>query len=133
MINNIWLRPKGKLIKGNLGTLITSQEHINNVKTFPESESYLWIICSLFEKMMNPTSMAASQAVSSSGANIVSGASSNMASTGGPSDSSDSLLVEVQGENSAYYKAYVKDIFEGEILLRFEDDWQPESKFPFAR
>ena len=83
--------------------------------------------------MMNPTSMAASQAVSSSGANIVSGGSSNMASTGGPSDSSDSLLVEVQGENSAYYKAYVKDIFEGEILLRFEDDWQPESKFPFAR
>jgi len=88
---------------------------------------------SLFEKMMNPTSMAASQAVSSSGANIVSGGSSNMASTGGPADSSDSLLVEVQGENSAYYKAYVKDIFEGEILLRFEDDWQPESKFPFAR
>ena len=44
MINNIWLRPKGKLIKGNLDTLITSQEHINNVKdpkTFPESESYL--------------------------------------------------------------------------------------------
>lgn len=31
MINNIWLRPKGKLIKGNLDTLITSQEHINNV------------------------------------------------------------------------------------------------------
>ena len=83
--------------------------------------------------MMNPTSMAASQALSSSGTNIVSGASSNMASTGAPADSSDSLLVEVQGENSAYYKAYVKDIFEEEVLLRFEDDWQPESKFPFAR
>lgn len=45
------------------------------------------------------------------------------------------LLVEVQGENSAYYKAYVKDVFPDsvEVLLRFERDWQPESRFPVAR
>lgn len=48
-------------------------------------------------------------------------------------DPSDSLLVEVQGENSAYYRAHVVDVFENEVLLRFEDDWQPPSRFPFAR
>jgi len=42
-------------------------------------------------------------------------------------------LVEVQGENSAYYKAYVTDVFDTEVLLRFEDDWQPQSAFPFSR
>ena len=41
--------------------------------------------------------------------------------------------MEVQGENSAYYKAYVTDVFDNEVLLRFEDDWQPQSRFPFAR
>ena len=36
---------------------------------------------------------------------------------------------------SAYYKAYVKDVFPdaAEVLLRFERDWQPESRFPVAR
>lgn len=48
-------------------------------------------------------------------------------------DVDDPLLVEVQGENSAYYRARVADIFENEILLRFEDDWQPASRFPFNR
>lgn len=45
----------------------------------------------------------------------------------------DPLLVEVQGENSAYYRARVADIFENEVLLRFEDDWQPASRFAFSR
>ena len=82
---------------------------------------------------MNPSALAASQAVSSAGTSVVAGTSGNMLSTGGSQESPDSLLVEVQGENSAYYKAYVRDVYDGEVLLRFEDDWQPESKFPFAR
>lgn len=48
-------------------------------------------------------------------------------------DVDDPLLVEVQGENSAYYRARIADIFDNEVLLRFEDDWQPASKFPFSR
>ena len=48
-------------------------------------------------------------------------------------DGDDPLLVEVQGENSAYYRARVGEIFETELLLRFEDDWQPQSRFPFSR
>jgi len=48
-------------------------------------------------------------------------------------DMDDPLLVEVQGENSAYYRARVADIFENEVLLRFEDDWQPASRFAFSR
>ena len=46
---------------------------------------------------------------------------------------SEKLLVEVQGENGAYYKAYVTEVCPEEIRLAFELDWQPESKFPFAR
>ena len=45
----------------------------------------------------------------------------------------DKVLVEVQGQNGAYYKAYVTDIFDEDIQLQFEQDWQPESKFPFSR
>jgi len=45
----------------------------------------------------------------------------------------DRVLVEVQGQNGAYYKAYVTDVFEEDIQLRFEQDWQPESKFSFVR
>ena len=40
----------------------------------------------------------------------------------------DKLLVEVQGENGAYYKAFVTDVFAEEIKLAFEHDWQPESR-----
>lgn len=45
----------------------------------------------------------------------------------------DKVLVEVQGQNGAYYKAYVTDIFDEDIQLEFELDWQPESKFAFSR
>ena len=45
----------------------------------------------------------------------------------------ESLLVEVQGENGAYYKAHVTDVFDTEVMLSFEMDWQPESRFAFAR
>ena len=43
----------------------------------------------------------------------------------------DKLLVEVQGENGAYYKAFVTDVFADEIKLAFEHDWQPESRWSF--
>ncbi len=49
--------------------------------------------------------------------------------------SDDALLVEVQGENGAHYKARVRDVFADtdEVLLAFERDWQPQSKFPLSR
>ena len=45
----------------------------------------------------------------------------------------DKVLVEVQGQNGAYYKAYVTEVFDDEIQLKFELDWQPESKFQLNR
>ncbi|XP_011297810.1 fragile X mental retardation syndrome-related protein 1 isoform X4 [Fopius arisanus] len=45
----------------------------------------------------------------------------------------EDLAVEVCGENGAYYKAYVTDVFKDEVLVAFDNDWQPESKFPFAQ
>ena len=45
----------------------------------------------------------------------------------------DRLLVEVQGENGAYYKASVTDVLDDEIQLSFEKNWQDESRFPFSR
>lgn len=45
----------------------------------------------------------------------------------------DELAVEVCGENGAYYKGYVTDIFEDSVSVAFENDWQSESKFPFAQ
>ena len=81
---------------------------------------------------MNPSALVTNPAAVSSGtASVTSG--SSVLSSGANQESPDALLVEVQGENSAYYKAYITDIFDGEVLLRFEDDWQPESKFQFNR
>ena len=49
--------------------------------------------------------------------------------------SEQALLVEVQGENGAYYHAYLRDLFpdSGEVLLSFERDWQPRSRFALSR
>ncbi|XP_076370153.1 fragile X messenger ribonucleoprotein 1 homolog A-like [Tachypleus tridentatus] len=45
----------------------------------------------------------------------------------------EDLAVEVCGENGAYYKAYLTNIHDDEVTVAFENDWQPESKFPFRR
>nr|CAH7717186.1 unnamed protein product [Callosobruchus chinensis] len=45
----------------------------------------------------------------------------------------EDLAVEVCGENGALYKGYVIDVFEEEVLVHFEDEWQPDSKFPFSQ
>ncbi|XP_014203650.1 synaptic functional regulator FMR1 isoform X2 [Copidosoma floridanum] len=33
----------------------------------------------------------------------------------------------------SYNWAFVRDVFEEEVLVSFENDWQPESKFPFSK
>ncbi|XP_065223155.1 fragile X messenger ribonucleoprotein 1 homolog isoform X2 [Planococcus citri] len=43
----------------------------------------------------------------------------------------DDLEVEVVGENGALYKAFVTDVFDNEVSVVFENEWQPESKFAF--
>ncbi|KAL6446664.1 hypothetical protein ACFW04_001259 [Cataglyphis niger] len=45
----------------------------------------------------------------------------------------EDLTVEVCGENGAYYKAFITNVFDDEVSVTFENDWQPESKFPFAQ
>ncbi|XP_055686360.1 fragile X messenger ribonucleoprotein 1 homolog isoform X2 [Lutzomyia longipalpis] len=43
----------------------------------------------------------------------------------------DELAVEVCGENGAYYKGVVTDVFDDGVKVAFEEDWQEESKFHF--
>ncbi|CAG9865436.1 unnamed protein product [Phyllotreta striolata] len=45
----------------------------------------------------------------------------------------EDLAVEVCGENGALYKGFVIDVFDDEVLIHFEDDWQPDSKFPYSQ
>ncbi|CAH1100363.1 unnamed protein product [Psylliodes chrysocephalus] len=45
----------------------------------------------------------------------------------------EDLAVEVCGENGALYKGYVIDVFDDEVLIHFEADWQPDSKFPYSQ
>ncbi|KAJ8953154.1 hypothetical protein NQ318_017181 [Aromia moschata] len=45
----------------------------------------------------------------------------------------EDLAVEVCGENGALYKGYIIDIFDDEVLIHFEDEWQPDSKFHMSQ
>ncbi|XP_045483567.1 fragile X mental retardation syndrome-related protein 1 isoform X2 [Harmonia axyridis] len=45
----------------------------------------------------------------------------------------EDVAVEVCGENGALYKGYVLDVFDDEVLIHFEDEWQPDSRFPFSQ
>lgn len=41
--------------------------------------------------------------------------------------------MEVCGENGAHYKGTIIDVFDDEVMVHFEDDWQPDSRFPYSQ
>ncbi|XP_052865759.1 fragile X messenger ribonucleoprotein 1 homolog isoform X2 [Anopheles cruzii] len=43
----------------------------------------------------------------------------------------EELAVEVCGDNCAYYKGIVTDVFDDGVLVEFENEWQAEAKFHF--
>ncbi|CAH0553272.1 unnamed protein product [Brassicogethes aeneus] len=45
----------------------------------------------------------------------------------------EDLAVEVCGENGALYKGFILDVYDDEVLIHFEDEWQPDSKFPYSQ
>ncbi|CAD7085234.1 unnamed protein product [Hermetia illucens] len=45
----------------------------------------------------------------------------------------DDLSVEVCGENGAYYKGTVTDVFEDAVMVSFDNDYQEEARFAFSQ
>ncbi|XP_066252286.1 RNA-binding protein FXR1 isoform X1 [Euwallacea similis] len=43
----------------------------------------------------------------------------------------EDFAVEIVGENGTLYKGFILDVFDDGVLIHFEDEWQPDSKFPY--